>query len=191
MDSVNVTGAWSFNLKGKDPEQIKLYLVQNDSMVKGQGVINRKNETENATASGSITVDKMNLDVMSVGASNLYRLNLSLSSLAKGYYTAYLADGSNSQVRSHSLFPQISSRMHLWSMKRCQAHKRPKTQQSLNLPGFRVFRGRAKHWLYHIRKHVLDQLIDERRVIYLCRSPMIPQSGAAYEVELITGIKLA
>ncbi len=95
MDRVNVTGAWSFNLKGKDHEQIKLYLVQNDSMVKGQGVITRKNETDNATASGSITGDKINLDVMSAGASNLYRLNLSLSSLAKGYYTAYLADGSN------------------------------------------------------------------------------------------------
>ena len=95
LDNVNVTGAWSFDLKGKAPEQMKLYLIQNEDVVMGQGVINRGNGTENATASGSISGEKMSLTVMPVGVSNLYKLNLSLSTLAAGTYTAYMADGSS------------------------------------------------------------------------------------------------
>ena len=93
MDNVNVTGAWSFDLKGKDPEQMKLYLVQNEDVVTGHGVINRENGTEKATANGSISGEKMNLTVMPLGSLNLYKLNLSLSSLAAGTYTVYLANG--------------------------------------------------------------------------------------------------
>ena len=94
-DDVNVTGAWSFDLMGKTPEKMKLYLIQNKDVVAGQGVINRGNETEKATASGSISGENMILNVMPEGVSNLYKLNLSLSSLAAGTYTAYMADGSS------------------------------------------------------------------------------------------------
>jgi hypothetical protein len=38
---------------------MKLYLIQNKDVVIGQGVINRENETEKATASGSISGEKM------------------------------------------------------------------------------------------------------------------------------------
>ena len=95
QDDVNITGAWSFDLMGKTPEKMKLYLIQNKDVVAGQGVINRGNETEKATASGSISGENMILNVMPEGASNLYKLNLSLSSLAAGTYTAYMADGSS------------------------------------------------------------------------------------------------
>ena len=95
LDNVNVTGAWSFDLMGKDPEQIKLYLIQNKDVVMGQGIINRGNGTKKATASGSISGENMSLTVMPEGVSNLYKLNLSLSSLAAGTYTAYMADGSS------------------------------------------------------------------------------------------------
>jgi len=37
----------------------------------------------------------MNLTVIPVGVSNLYKLNLSLSSMDGGTYTAYMADGSS------------------------------------------------------------------------------------------------
>ena len=93
--NVNVTGAWSFDLKGKAPEQMKLYLIQNEDLIMGQGVINTGNGTENATAGGSISGEKMSLIVMPVGVSNLYKLNLSLSTLAAGTYTAYMDDGSS------------------------------------------------------------------------------------------------
>jgi hypothetical protein len=95
LHNVNITGAWSFNLKGKAPEQIKLYLIQDKDTVIGQGAINRRNGTEKATANGAISGEKMTLTVMSGEVSNLYKLNLSLSSLAAGTYTAYMADGSS------------------------------------------------------------------------------------------------
>ena len=95
LDNVNVTGAWSFDLKGKNPEQMRLYLIQNEDVIMGQGVINRGNGTEKATVGGSISGETMNLTVMPVGVPNLYKLNLSLSTLDAGVYTAYMADGSN------------------------------------------------------------------------------------------------
>jgi len=105
-DNVNVTGTWSFDLKGKAPEQMRLYLIQNEDTIIGQGDINRGNGTENATASGSISGNKMSLTVMPVRVLNLYKLNLSLSTLAEGTYTAYMADGSS---RSGEVTFKISS----------------------------------------------------------------------------------
>lgn len=95
LDNVNVTGAWSFNLKGDALEQMKLYLIQSKDQIIGQGVINTGNRMKNATASGSILGQKMSLNVMPVGVSERYELNLSLSSLDSGTYTAYLVDGSS------------------------------------------------------------------------------------------------
>lgn len=96
LDNVNLTGAWTLDLKGDAPEQMKLYLIQNEDVVMGQGVINRGNKTENATASGSISGQKLSLTVMSVGVLDLYKLNLSLSTLkAAGTYAVYMADGSS------------------------------------------------------------------------------------------------
>jgi len=106
LDNINVTGAWSFDLKGKTPEQMKLYLVQNKDLIMGQGIMNNGNQTENATASGSIFGDKMSLNVMPVGVSELYELNLSLSSLDSGTYADYLADGSS---RSGEVMFAVSS----------------------------------------------------------------------------------
>lgn len=95
LDNVNVNGTWSFDLIGKPPEQIKLSLIQNKDVITGQGTISRQNETEKATASGSIFGTKMSLTVIPLGVLDLYQLNLSLSSLAAGTYTAYMADGSS------------------------------------------------------------------------------------------------
>ena len=67
LDDVNITGAWSINLKGKVPaEQMKLYLIQTDDMVTGKGVINRGNGTENVAANGSISGKNMSLTVMPI-----------------------------------------------------------------------------------------------------------------------------
>lgn len=93
MDNVNVTGFWSIDLLGEAPEKMKLQLVDNDGAINGQGVIITGNETEKATANGSIFGVKMNLSVVPLGVPNLYKLNLSLSSLDAGEYTVYQADG--------------------------------------------------------------------------------------------------
>jgi hypothetical protein len=94
-NNVNVTGIWSFDLMGKTPEKMRLYLIQNKDAIVGQGVMNRGNKTDKATASGSISGELISLNVKPEGVSNLYRLNLSLSSLAAGTYTVCMADGSS------------------------------------------------------------------------------------------------
>jgi hypothetical protein len=95
LDNVNVTGNWSFDLKGKVPAQMNLYLIKNKDLVIGQGLINRENGTQNATASGSISGAKMSLTVMPVGGLSMYKLQLSLSSLTAGTYTAYMGNDSS------------------------------------------------------------------------------------------------
>jgi hypothetical protein len=95
VGNVNANGTWSFDLIGKPPEKMKLYLVQNKDVVRGQGVIDRQNKTEKATAIGSVSGTKMSLTVVPLGVSDLYQLNLSLSSLSAGTYAAYMADGSS------------------------------------------------------------------------------------------------
>jgi hypothetical protein len=93
--SVNVTGSWSFDLMGKTSEKMKLYLTQNEDSISGRGVIIHGTENKKATASGLLSGDRMSLSVAPDGASDRYSLNLSLSSLAGGTYTVYLADGSS------------------------------------------------------------------------------------------------
>lgn len=95
MDNVNVTGIWSLDLSGQPDEQMRLRLVQSGGMIMGQGTLIRGDETVNATVSGSASADILSLIVMPVGELDLYRLNLSLSTLSAGTYTAYMADGSS------------------------------------------------------------------------------------------------
>jgi hypothetical protein len=95
LKNVNVTGSWTFDLKGKNQDQMKLFLIQNENMIIGQGTINGGNQTRNATACGSVFGETLSLNVMPVGVFNLYKLNLSLSDLDAGIYTFYAADGSS------------------------------------------------------------------------------------------------
>jgi hypothetical protein len=95
IDNVNVTGTWSLDLNGEAPEQMILSLIQNEGVVMGRGVINRGDETKDATASGSIFGDKLRIVVMPVGTADLYVLNLSLSTLSAGTYTVHETDGSS------------------------------------------------------------------------------------------------
>ena len=93
LHDANVTGAWSIDLMGERQEKMKLYLLQNGSLISGQGVIIQGDETVKATASGSISGLEMNLAVAPEGVQDLYRLNLTLSSLAGGQYAVHQADG--------------------------------------------------------------------------------------------------
>ena len=66
----------------------------------------------------------MSLVVMPVGVSNLYKLNLSLSSLAAGTYTAYMADGSSwsGEVTfsvSSNIFKPTSTVIQRWTRCTC------------------------------------------------------------------------
>ena len=110
IDNVNVTGMWSLDLGGQPGEQMKLHLVQSGGMIMGQGALIRGNETENATVSGSISGDMLSLIVMPVGVLDLYKLNLSLSTLSAGTYAVYMADGSS---RSGAVTFSVSSNIFL------------------------------------------------------------------------------
>lgn len=92
MDNVNVTGAWSIDLIGNPQEKMKLYLIDNDGAINGQGIIISGDKTMKATANGSISGKKMILAVVPIGVQDLYNLNLSLSSLKGGKYFVRQAD---------------------------------------------------------------------------------------------------
>ncbi len=92
---INVTGDWLLNLYGASLEQMELYLFQKGDAILGQGAIIRGEGRQNATASGSISGDEMSLVVVPAGALDMYQLNLSLSTLGKGSYTAYMTNGSS------------------------------------------------------------------------------------------------
>ena len=105
---VNVTGAWSFDLMGNTAEKMNLYLTQNEGSISGRGVIIQGKESKKAIASGLISGDWMSLNVEPEGASDQYRLNLSLSSLTGGTYAACLADGScRSGTATFTVFANI------------------------------------------------------------------------------------
>ena len=78
---------------------MKLQLLQNGSLISGQGEIIRGEKTRKATARGSISGLEMSLNVLPEGAADSYHLNLSLSSLAGGDYLVHQADGGSRSGR--------------------------------------------------------------------------------------------
>jgi hypothetical protein len=87
------------DLMGEPREKMKLYLLQNGSLISGKGVIIQGDETVKATASGSISGLEMKLAVAPEGVQDLYRLNLTLSSLAGGQYAVHQSDGGSRSGR--------------------------------------------------------------------------------------------
>jgi len=91
--SVDTAGSWSFELRDSKTRQLALDLFQSEDAVFGQGAINDGGETLQASASGTVEGDKLNLDVTSSGTINLYRLALMMSgNTLSGDYRAFSAD---------------------------------------------------------------------------------------------------
>ncbi len=99
IQDVNVTGAWFIELMGEPREKMKLYLLQNGSLISGQGEIIEGEIARTAAARGSISGLEMSLNVLPEGAADSYHLNLSLSSLAGGHYLVHQADGASRSGR--------------------------------------------------------------------------------------------
>ncbi len=99
IQDVNVTGAWFIELLGQPREKMKLYLLQNGSLISGQGEIIEGEKARKATARGSISGLEMSLNVLPEGAADSYNFNLSLSSLAGGHYFVHQADGGSRSGR--------------------------------------------------------------------------------------------
>jgi hypothetical protein len=92
--AASAAGNWSFQLSDRKNRFMALSLFQSESTVLGMGNMNDGGDTQKVLASGSISADKLRLDVISSGIVNLYRLNLNLSgNRASGEYKAFSTRG--------------------------------------------------------------------------------------------------
>jgi hypothetical protein len=90
----SVGGSWFFELNDSSKREIGLALFQNGKYVYGAGNMKEGNSTLQVAASGSIQGGTMDLDVISLGEINLYKLALDLSGdSALGDYQAFSASG--------------------------------------------------------------------------------------------------
>jgi hypothetical protein len=72
--SMDLSGSWTMSLD--DGRDLDLMLYQNGKAVFGTGSMEDGNATSLVAASGSLAGDKLNLDIVSFGSINLYRLTL-------------------------------------------------------------------------------------------------------------------
>lgn len=91
--STGIAGTWSFELRDSKTRQLALNLFQSEDAVFGIGTINDGGDTQQASASGSLEGDKLDLDVTSSGT-GLYRLTLTMNgNTLSGDYRAFSTDG--------------------------------------------------------------------------------------------------
>jgi hypothetical protein len=91
--AVSVEGNWTFRLRDSKNRFLALTLFQSENAVFATGNMNDGGDTLRVLASGSISADKLSLDVITSGIVNLYRLRLNLSSnIASGEYRAFSAN---------------------------------------------------------------------------------------------------
>jgi hypothetical protein len=97
-EPTSVSGGWSLELTDSASRTAVLTLFQSGDAVFGTGNVNLDaNTTMMATASGTLTDNKLNLDLVTLGKVNLYRLALMVSGeSATGDYTAYSPNASPS-----------------------------------------------------------------------------------------------
>jgi len=92
--AASVAGNWSFRLRDSKNRFMALSLFQSESTVLGMGNINDGGDTLKVLVSGSISADKLRLDVITSGIVTLFRLSLNLSSSsASGEYKAFSTKG--------------------------------------------------------------------------------------------------
>ena len=75
-----VSGSWSLKLDDNTSRKADLTLFQNGNAVYGTGNMNQgTNTTLQAAASGTVTGNKLNLNLVSLGKVSLYRFSLTIS----------------------------------------------------------------------------------------------------------------
>jgi hypothetical protein len=90
-DLTIVSGSWSLELNDSSSRKAILTLFQNGDAVYGTGNLDLDaNTTMMAAASGTVTGDQVNLDVVSLGKVSLYRISMTVNGdSAAGSYTAF------------------------------------------------------------------------------------------------------
>ena len=86
-----VSGSWSFELNDSASRKAILTIFQNGDTIYGTGNLNLDANTAMiAVASGTVTGDQVNLDIVSLGKVSLYRIFMTVSGdSATGSYTAF------------------------------------------------------------------------------------------------------
>ena len=90
-EPTSVSGSWSIEFTDSASRNAVLTLFQSGDAVFGSGKVNLDaNTTMMAAASGTLTGSELNLDLVTLGKVNLYRLTLMVSGeSATGNYTSY------------------------------------------------------------------------------------------------------
>lgn len=92
--TISVSGSWSFELNDSLIRDMALALFQSGEYVYGAGNMREGNTTLQVAASGSVNDNEMDLDIISLGTINLYKLKLELNEdLGSGKYLAFSATG--------------------------------------------------------------------------------------------------
>ena len=86
-----VSGSWSIELNDSVSRKAILNIFQNGDAVYGTGNLNLDAETTmTAAASGTVTGDQVNMDIVSLGKVSLYRISMTVSGdSATGSYTTF------------------------------------------------------------------------------------------------------
>ena len=97
-ETTSVSGGWSLKLTDSASHTAAFTLFQSGDAVFGTGNVNLDaNTTMMAAASGTLAGNDLNLDLVTLGKVNLYRLALTVSGeSATGTYTAYSPSASSS-----------------------------------------------------------------------------------------------
>lgn len=90
----SVAGKWSLVLTDSIERSANLMLAQADDAIFGRGIMVYGDVTQEVAATGSVSGNKIRLDLLSLNDMNLYRLDMDLSgNLLSGEYAAYSASG--------------------------------------------------------------------------------------------------
>lgn len=93
-ESRDISGSWTLELQGETTKEMALTIFQTGTDVFGTGRSVNGNETLLATASGSLRGDSLNLDLVTMGSIQLYKIDLRLDGdFASGNYTVVSVSG--------------------------------------------------------------------------------------------------
>ena len=97
IETISMPGNWSLEIADNVSRNATLTLFQNGDTVFGKGSIRENNNTLTVAAGGSVTGNKLNLDLITLEKMGLYRLSMTVSGdSAMGGYSAFSTTGSTS-----------------------------------------------------------------------------------------------
>jgi hypothetical protein len=109
-DSMSVSGQWSLQIADSTVKSATLTLYQIDDAVFGKGALSEDGDTLTLTASGSVTGNKLNLDLVTLEKIGLFRISMTVNeNSAIGSYTAYSPLASSSTGTATGLRSTSSS----------------------------------------------------------------------------------